>query len=386
MAVEDSVLTPSDPGTARHIDRIYRAAVAPEHWPVFLDALREELRAASIHLLFRLPSDGDQGVDVSRGMDERSAEAYRSHFYRLNPLRLCYPEAEEGTVLVGESVIAESELARTEFYNDWMRSQGIAHSLVAFLYKPAQVASTLVGFREKSRGPLEKDDFDRIRPLVPHLQRALTIQRRVGAAELRAGAAEEALDRISSGVILLDERGAPIATNRTADGILAMNDGLVLDRDGPSASTPKQTGELRGLVSGAAATGAGKGTNPGGVMRLARPSGRPALEAVVTPIRCESSPLFDRKATSAIFLAAPDARAECPPQRLRRIFGLTPMEAKVASRIASGMTLGEISDAFGVTIHTVRGHLKELFRKTDTHRQVELVRVLLTGLADLRLE
>ena len=62
------------------------------------------------------------------------------------------------------------------------------------------------------------------------------------------------------------------------------------------------------------------------------------------------------------------------------------MEAKVASRIAAGMRLPAISDDLGITIHTVRGHLKQLFVKTDTHRQPELVRVLMTGLAGLRLE
>ncbi len=222
--------------------------------------------------------------------------------------------------------------------------------------------------------------------LVPHLQRALVIHSRVQGAEMRAGAAEEALDRIFGGVILLDERGAPIATNRTADRILAMNDGLVLDRDGPSASTPKQTGELRRALAGAAKNGAGKGEDAGAVLRLLRPSGRPALEVVVTPIRRESSPLFDRRATAAIFVADPDAQVDRSPERLRRLYGFTPVEAEVASRIAKGMRLTDISEDLGITIHTVRGHLKQLFAKTDTHRQPELVRVLLTGLADLRLE
>ena len=124
---------------------------------------------------------------------------------------------------------------------------------------------------------------------------------------MRAGAAEEALDRMFGGVVLLDERGTPIVTNRTADRILARNDGLALDWNGPSASTPWQTGELRRALAGAAKTGAGKGEDAGAVLRLARPSGRPALEVVVTPIGCESSPLFDRRATSAIFVADPDA-------------------------------------------------------------------------------
>jgi DNA-binding CsgD family transcriptional regulator len=374
-------LTRSDPGTARQIDRIYQAAVAPDHWPMFLESLSQELEAQTFHLAFRLPSDGDHGVLLTLGMDEHFLDAYCTHFYSMDPWMPSLAMEKEGDIQTLENCVSDRELEHTEIFNDWMHPQDIFYGFGAILGKSdaGDLVSSLSAFREKSRGPFRNEELDRIRPLVPHLQRALGIHRRLQTAELRAGAAEEALDRISSGVILLDERGAPISTNRAADGILAMNDGLVLDPDGPSASTPRQTGELRGLVSGAAATGAGKGTDSGGVMRLARPSGRPALEAVVTPIRCESSPLFDRKATSAIFLAASDARAERPPERLRRIYGLTPMEAEVASRIASGMGLGEITDALGISIHTVRGHLKQLFRKTGAHRQAELVRVLLSG-------
>lgn len=388
MAVEDSVLARSDLGTARHIDRIYRAAVAPEHWPVFLEALSQELEARTFHLAFRLPCNGDRGVLLTLGMDQRFLDAYRTHFFRMDPWTPLLAMEKEGDIQTLENCVSDGELERTEIFNDWMRPQDIFYGFGVILGKSdaGELVSSLSSFREKSLGPFRNEELDRIRPLVSHLQRALGIHRRLQTAELRAGAAGEALDRISSGVILLDERGAPIATNRTADEILAMNDGLVLDWDGPSASTPRQTGELRGLVSGAAATGAGNGTDSGGVMRLARPSGRPALEAVVTPIRSESSPLFDRKATSAIFLTAPDARGERPPEWLRQIYGLTPTEAEVAARIAKGTSLGEVSEALGITIHTVRGHLKELFRKTGTHRQAELVRVLLTGLADLRLD
>ena len=376
------------PGLGSHIDRIYQAALEPERWPVFLDGLGEALQLASVHLVFRHPHDGDRGIIASVGIDEHHEEAYRSHFYRLNPWRPFGPEAQEGRVLLSDSILPESEQRRTEFYNDWMRPQGAAHPFVAFLYNagPGEPLSDLVGFREKSSGPLRDEDLDPVRALVPHLQRALVIHSRIRGAEMRAGASEEALDRLLGGVILLDERGAPIAINQTAERILAAHDGLILDRDGLSASTPKQTDELRRALAGAAETGAGNGEDAGAVMRLLRPSGRSPLEVVVTPMSVESSPLFEHRATSAIFVSEPDVQVNGSPERLRRIYGFTPVEAEVAARIAAGMRLPAISDALGITIHTVRGHLKQLFVKTDTHRQPDLVRVLVTGLAGLRLE
>ena len=89
--------------------------------------------------------------------------------------------------------------------------------------------------------------------------------------------------------------------------------------------------------------------------------------------------------TAAIFVADPDARAERRPERLRQSYGLTRMEAEVASRLVGGMRPCEIRDDLGISIDTVRGHVKQLFAKTDTHRQADLVRVLLAGMADVRL-
>jgi len=368
-------------GLAGHIDRIYRAAVEPECWPAFLDCLREELRLASLSIILRHPNSDDLGVIVSSGGDQHYNHSYRSYFYKLNPWLPWGPAAEEGRVVLADSVLPQSELRRTDFYNDWMRPQGLAHLFTAFLCRPGprQPLSEIGGLREKRDGVLQDEDLVPVRMLVPHLQRALVIHSRVQGAEMRAGAVEEALDRMLGGVILFDERGAPFAINRTADRILAADDGLVLDRDGPRASTSKQTGELRRALAGAARTSASKGEDAGAVLRLARPSGRRALEVVVTPIGRGSSPLFEHRAAAAIFVTEPDVQAERPTARLCRIHGFTQMEAEVASRIAAGMRLSDIGEELGISIHTVRGHLKQLFAKTDTHRQVDLVRVILAG-------
>jgi DNA-binding CsgD family transcriptional regulator len=292
----------------------------------------------------------------------------------------------EGEIVLGDAILPEAELERTEFYNDWMRPQRIAHPVAAVLRSraPGDPLSELTGFREEGSGPFDRESLHLVRQLVPHLQRALAIHARIGGAEMRAGAAEDALDWVSGGLILLDERGAPIAANRAAEEILAMGDGLVLDREGPRASSAKQTGELRRLVAEAARTGAGRGVDAGGVVRLARPSGRPPLEAVVAPLRRASHPLLDREAACVILLSDPAARSDAPPARLRERYGFTPMEAEIASRLTSGMALAEIGKDLDITIHTVRGHLKRLFAKTRTHRQAELLRVLLEGSPRIR--
>lgn len=54
-------------------------------------------------------------------------------------------------------------------------------------------------------------------------------------------------------------------------------------------------------------------------------------------------------------------------------YELTAAEAEVTRLLAQGNSLATIAQTTGRTMATVRSHLKSVFMKTGTHRQVELV-------------
>ena len=60
----------------------------------------------------------------------------------------------------------------------------------------------------------------------------------------------------------------------------------------------------------------------------------------------------------------------------RSRFCLTPAEVKIALGIADGKTLATVAEERGVSVSTVRTQLKSVFVKTGTHRQAELVALL----------
>lgn len=66
-------------------------------------------------------------------------------------------------------------------------------------------------------------------------------------------------------------------------------------------------------------------------------------------------------------------------QALVQQFGLTPTEAQVACRLAEGLSKQQICAQLQISTSTVAFHLRNLFDKTGTGRQAELVAVLLTA-------
>ena len=65
---------------------------------------------------------------------------------------------------------------------------------------------------------------------------------------------------------------------------------------------------------------------------------------------------------------------------LRCHFGLTLAEARLALHLVAGETLRSAEVKLSMTYETARTHLKNVFKKTGTCRQAELVVVILTAL------
>ena len=67
------------------------------------------------------------------------------------------------------------------------------------------------------------------------------------------------------------------------------------------------------------------------------------------------------------------------PLFLSATFCLTYAEARMAGRLAAGLSVAEIASEFNVSIATLRTQLSSVFDKTGTRRQADLVRLLLAA-------
>ena len=75
---------------------------------------------------------------------------------------------------------------------------------------------------------------------------------------------------------------------------------------------------------------------------------------------------------------APDLAGLPEVARLRVAFGLTKAEARLALRLAEGSSLASAAQAFNVKLTTIRSQLQQVFAKTGTCRQTELVAMILS--------
>jgi len=71
-----------------------------------------------------------------------------------------------------------------------------------------------------------------------------------------------------------------------------------------------------------------------------------------------------------------DHTSVAPARVLRALYGLTAKESQLAEAMLNGRTLDEYCLEKHVSMNTTKSHLKAIYRKTNTSRQAELIRLL----------
>jgi DNA-binding CsgD family transcriptional regulator len=173
---------------------------------------------------------------------------------------------------------------------------------------------------------------------------------------------------------LLDDRGCILVANRAAEALLAAQDGVVAAQGELALRNANDDRTLRELIERALAEGIDDGP---GAMRALRPSGERPYSIAVTPLagsemRNAAHPVI------CVMIGDHEAGENVSEPSLQAFYGLSPAECRLARRLATGEELKAAAAALGIGYGTARGQLSAIFRKTETNRQGELVRLLCT--------
>jgi DNA-binding CsgD family transcriptional regulator/PAS domain-containing protein len=372
----------------RTVQQIYDAALEPDDWPRCLDAVRDLV--GGTHAVFTTATGDRADLATCSHMDARHSgrcdQILHSDFWSQQMGR--FPT---GTVLPQSSMIPLPDYERTDFYQSLIRPIGGGLAAVAVPWRGAGGWSAVRVCR-----PLGDRDFDdaelhTLQTLVPHLAKAGKLNRRLSRVDPRAAGALAAIDALGVGLILLDRRGRPTFRNERAEAVVAARDGLLVDGYGIATAMPAQTRALHQAIAAAMALGGGPddidavlrgGSEP--VLRLPvsrrPPAGPLVLTVVPSPAAGYGVGREDARGV-AVLISDPDRRMRIDTEGLVSSYGLTRREAALAALIADGIGPAEAAEALGISTGTARYYLKHVFEKTETHRQADLVRLLLHSFA-----
>lgn len=363
---------------------IYEGAMESPPWSSALHAIRESLQAAHVTLMLRPPSSDSSGIMINTGsVNEQAVESYGTHFFTLDP----FVRLQEGEVVTAEELIGKQWLD-SPIYVDYLKPLDIRHLLGADIYTKEGIECRFRVTRAHDAPPFSAEDKDLVRRILPHLKRSIRLHARLDYLECDRQLFAGAVNRMLLGMISLTQDGNILELNQEAQRILNDKDGIVRTGNTINLTSSQENRELQRLIRQALSVGgtgdAQEGPTLVEAMSVTRPSGRSKLGIVVRSIPLGPFSESKQRPSAVIFLRDPESSGMQPSQEVvRRLFGLTRMEAALALLLAEGLTLDEAAEQLNVMRNTARTHLRSIFCKTGVTRQTMLVRLLLNSVISL---
>jgi DNA-binding CsgD family transcriptional regulator len=358
------------------VDHIYGAVESPALWPTFLEQFARSLQAQIGTLYIHDLRTQHGATEIVTGMDPAYDRAYRTYYAARNVyMTHGRPLLVAGNVMTSEELCPDEKVLPSEFYNEWVRPQGLRRGLNGVLFNQGSLAGSIGVIRDQRVRAFSADDKRFLSMLMPHLQRAVKLRSRIVDLETLGQRTSDALNRWATAVFLVDREARIVLANHSAAEILAGQDGLRSERGVLKTTHSRDTAILHQTIRYAVDRVSVAG-DASGAMLLARISGKRPLHVFVSPT-ARKDVFFGEQSGALVFVADPEAH-QTQSDVLQSLYGLTPAEAAVAALLAGGKSVKEIAETTSVRENTVRIHLKRIFDKTETKRQAELVRLLLS--------
>jgi DNA-binding CsgD family transcriptional regulator len=295
-----------------------------------------------------------------------SMRAPPAHLPSANVRRACMATAAGDTM----ALLAEPELATAGPFFD---CRGLEHGIP--LFDTSDICVLMSATPDANETLTHDHRQKRLAQVMPHWARAARMQHRNFELSGLASLGLASLDTLDFGVMVLQADMRVRYANSWAEALVQADTNLALD-SGILRARPESMQTVLLKLLDAAAHGGRNGTAAAGSwMHIT--SGGQAVPIIVMPLVSRQPVEGPWQLPMAMMLLGnSESRSVLDAGVLTSLFGLSRKESIIAIRLAAGETLSEIAEREFLSPHTVRVHIRDTLRKTGTHRQSELVRLL----------
>lgn len=362
---------------ARIVEAIYRGACEPSELKRTLELIANYFDSSGVVLAeLDATQPKEQLVVGAKTIDDEFFESYQT-YAELDPAPRAWMARPAGKASLTDRMFSKEQLRSFVFLNEFLRPRGVGGALGGTLFSDGG-RFALISVQQEIGHNYDDDDIARLERLTPHLARALQIRRLFLQSDARGKALKSIVDRNETGMVGVGSEGSALFVNRAARAIAAACDGIGLSKEGRLVLVDRIAATRIAALQAAVASG-----GSGGLVRILRPSGRKPYIVLVSPLP-SGDDLFTNPGGGVLFAIHDPANRKAPTeQRIAELMRVPLGSAKVVRAILEGVELKEYADRAGISINTVRFHLKSAFNLTGARSQVELVRTTLSALNDL---
>jgi DNA-binding CsgD family transcriptional regulator len=363
------------------LDLIHEVPYGDGQWEPALAAMASFARALTADLSFFDPGTRQMTRWHQSGMDLEAVQRYRQDYMTADIVTL-HPRFQyafgirENRMMADSEVWTPAEQGRMPFFAELLRPLDFADCILGYAQRRDDGSPWIMLALNFSEGPAQAEERRRMQMLMPHIRRACAAEQQLRTVRRERDALGAALDRSDGAVAMLDRAGRVAYANEAAEALFRRQAGLRLAPDrrlvpGGSEARASLAMALHYCADPSTWT-PGIGPEPPTQFLAPRPEGRP-LVLRLQPLPQELAGAYG--AMALLFIADPDSRARDDRAALRAVYGLSEAETRLVHGLLDGETLKEIATRRQVSYETVRAQLRQVFDKTGTRRQADLVRL-----------
>lgn len=217
----------------------------------------------------------------------------------------------------------------------------------------------------------------------PMIEAYLRLWQRTRAKSRGSEGLRCALDSVETGILLIDRLARIVFANRSATELLVAGDPLRRNGESFTASDLRQAVSLQVALSHVLAANADPETAKAGrrsAPLLSLRCHRSDRCIVLAVVPAESCATEYHDVAAVVYMVDPSVDKAAQLRPVCALFGLSPVETRLVCLLTNGKTLQEAAETMRIKDQTARTYLKQIFLKTDTKRQADLVRLMLSSL------
>src|SRR5581483_2947036 len=365
------------------VNDIYAAALDPVLWPAVVKRIVEAVggETGQLHSNNRMVL---QNLWAPYGFGVVVMGPYAQYYHQHDEWTL----AADATGLpacqavTGEQLVQIQGFKNSEFYNDFLKKFGFER-LVCCYIDPGRdgdlTKTALCAYRPPGSEPFDQGAIELLNIIAPHVRRAVQFHWRIHDLEHRQAANTQVLERLAVGVALVDETCRVTYLNPAAQAIVSVNDGLGMAGGKLKPALTAEAEKLSRLVTEAVRATVSLDISRTGTMTVTRHGRDLPYRLTVIPVPVRGAFAVGRQRTAAIvFISEAQLSFRNGADLVTRIYSLSEAESRLLTVLLEGQPLKRAADCLGVSFNTAHTQLNSILRKTGTHRQTELTRLVMS--------
>jgi DNA-binding CsgD family transcriptional regulator len=355
---------------------LYAAPLQPEKWQAFFDSLCAHTSVASGFMVTAEPGGNNQ-ILAGGGInfDPAVFSLYNEYYGAKDPYTEPAIKHCGVGVIQGDELLSRTALIKSELYNDLLARYDLAHMTLISCQNGVQAAQFFPLWRSPKHGPMDAPSIQLLQMLIPHMQTALLLRAELAASHAPRIYSETALDAMGVAAILVSHTGEIRHMNQLAATHLKTANGLTIHNGRLKAIDSQENAQLQFLIVAASREEYASAKVPGGAMKILVPQERSTLHVSVVPA---PEQFYAAGRYALVFIGNPSSPPRSRALLMRHLYRLTPAEARLSDLLLQGLEVRDIAEQLDTTLETARFHLKRVLAKTETRRQTELMRLMLS--------